>query len=944
MSDGRIIIDTQIDSSGAEKGVSELNKVASAGLKGVGVAIAGVATAVGGLSLTAIKVGSDFEKNMSKVQAISGATGKELEALTEKAKQMGAKTKFSAGESAQAFQYMAMAGWKTGDMLNGIEGIMNLAAASGEDLAMVSDIVTDALTAFGLQAKDSAHFADVLAKASSNSNTNVGLMGYTFQYVAPVAGALGYSIEDCAVAIGLMANAGIKGEKSGTALRTLFTNLISPTDTVAGAMKRLGIETVNTDGTMKPLNELLLEMRGSFAGLTDEQKASEAAALAGKEAMSGLLAIVNASDEDFNNLTAAIADSNGAAEEMATIMQDNLAGKLEQLGGGLETLGLTAYEKFQGPMKEAIDTAIEAVDSLVSSLNDGELGESVDRIAEGFGNLAESVAEGAEIWLPKILDCLVWIMDNGDNIVSVLAGIGAGLLAFNVVAIVSNLIGVLNGTATAIGVVAKAQKIWNAIMAMSTIGWIVTAIAAVVTALVVLWNTNEDFRNAVINCWNAIKDAGKAVWEWLVKFFTEDIPNAWQAMMDWFGSVGDWFVDLWENIKQRFTDGWNSIVAFFTESIPAWWEGVKQAFADGWNAIVAFFTETIPALIESIFIWFSELPEKIGYALGFALGTIIQWGIDTWNSFIETCTNIFNTVVEWFSQLPGKIAEFITTAYNNIVEWGTNTCNKFIETCTNIFNSVVEWFSKLPGKISEFITNAYNNIVNWGTNTYNSMVTAVSNSINAVINWFKELPGRVWEWLTNTISKLVTFKNEMKAKAREVGEQFLTTLVNKVKEIPGQIFECGKDIVRGLWNGITSMGSWIANKVSGFFSGIVNGAKKALGIHSPSRVFRDQVGKYMAQGVGVGFEDETENIKGDIQKNLSDLTAKMTATVNYETAKTSSAMTAGVTKSVSNNTVTNNNDNGVTLHIEKFENNTDDDVETLAEEIAFIIKNKGVWE
>lgn len=921
MSDGRIIIDTQIDSSGAEKGVSELKKIASAGLKGVGIAISGVATAVGGLSLAAIKVGSDFEKGMSKVQAISGATSKELEALTEKAKEMGAKTKFSAGESAQAFQYMAMAGWKTGDMLNGIEGIMNLAAASGEDLAMVSDIVTDALTAFGLQAKDSAHFADVLAKASSNSNTNVGLMGYTFQYVAPVAGALGYSIEDCAVAIGLMANAGIKGEKSGTALRTLFTNLISPTDTVAGAMKRLGIETVNTDGTMKPLNELLLEMRGSFAGLTDEQKASEAAALAGKEAMSGLLAIVNASDEDFNNLTAAIADSNGAAEEMATIMQDNLAGKLEQLGGGLETLGLTAYEKFQGPMKEAIDTAIEAVDSLVSSLNDGELGESVDRIAEGFGNLAESVAEGAEIWLPKILDCLVWIMDNGEQVSGLILAIGSAWASWKVLSSLAAILPVVIGFVSTLFLeLATAPTIMAGVSgAMEMLGGPVTVIIGLISALIAgivyLWNTNDGFRDAIINAWNAIKDAGKAVWEWLVKFFTEDIPNAWQAMMDWFGSVGDWFVELWENIKQRFTDGWNSIVAFFTESIPAWWESVKQSFVDGWQAITSFFTETIPALIESIFNWFNELPYKIGYALGFALGTIIQWGIDTWNSFIETCTNIFNTVVEWFSQLPGKIAEFITTAYNNIVEWGTNTWNKFIETCTNIFNSVVEWFSKLPGKISEFITNAYNNIVNWGTNTYNSMVTAVSNSINAVINWFKELPGRVWEWLTNTISKLVTFKNEMKAKAREAGEQFLTTLVNKVKEIPGQIFECGKDIVRGLWNGITSMGSWIANKVSGFFSGIVNGAKKALGIHSPSRVFRDQVGKYMAQGVGVGFEDETENIKGDIQKNLSDLTAKMTATVNYETAKTSSAMTAGVTKSVSNNTVTNHNDNGVTQNV-----------------------------
>lgn len=1005
MSDGRIIIDTEIDNSGLESGLKKttasaksqaaklaaeykkqgmsaseafkkawseierdsevqssktaknwenstgkINEIAKKGLKAVTGVITVAATTIGAMGTVAIKVGSDFEAGMSKVQAISGATGKELEALTEKAKEMGAKTKFSAGESAQAFQYMAMAGWKTGDMLNGIEGIMNLAAASGEDLAMVSDIVTDALTAFGLQAKDSAHFADVLAKASSNSNTNVGLMGYTFQYVAPVAGALGYSIEDCAVAIGLMANAGIKGEKSGTALRTLFTNLISPTDTVAGAMKRLGIETVNTDGTMKPLNELLLEMRGSFAGLTDEQKASEAAALAGKEAMSGLLAIVNASDEDFNNLTAAIADSNGAAEEMATIMQDNLAGKLEQLGGGLETLGLTAYEKFQGPMKEAIDTAIEAVDSLVSSLNDGELGESVDRIAEGFGNLAESVAEGAEIWLPKILDCLVWIMDNGEQVSGLILAIGSAWASWKVLSSLAAILPVVIGFVSTLFLeLATAPTIMAGVSgAMAMLGGLVTVIIGLISALIAgivyLWNTNDGFRDAIINAWNAIKDAGKAVWEWLVKFFTEDIPNAWQAMMDWFGSVGDWFVELWENIKQRFVDGWNSIVAFFTESIPAWWESVKQSFVDGWQAITNFFTETIPALIESIFNWFNELPYKIGYALGFALGTIIQWGIDTWNSFIETCTNIFNTVVEWFSQLPGKIAEFITTAYNNIVEWGTNTWNKFIETCTNIFNSVVEWFSKLPGKINEFITNAYNNIVNWGTNTYNSMVTAVSNSINAVIEWFSKLPGRIWEWLTNTISKLVTFKNEMKAKAREAGEQFLTTLVNKVKEIPGQIFECGKDIVRGLWNGITSMGSWIANKVSGFFSGIVNGAKKALGIHSPSRVFRDQVGKYMAQGVGVGFEDETENIKGDIQKNLSDLTAKMTATVNYETAKTSSAMTAGVTKSVSNNTVTNNNDNGVTLHIEKFENNTDDDVETLAEEIAFIIKNKGVWE
>lgn len=547
MADGQIIIDTKIDSSGAEKGVSQLNKIASAGLKGVGAVVAGVTTAVGGLSVAAIKVGSDFEEGMSKVQAISGATGKELEELTEKAKEMGAKTKFSAGESAQAFQYMAMAGWKTGDMINGIEGIMNLAAASGEDLAMVSDIVTDALTAFGLQAKDSAHFADVLAKASSNSNTNVGLMGYTFQYVAPVAGALGYSIEDCAVAIGLMANAGIKGEKSGTALRTLFTNLISPTDTVAGAMKRLGIEAVNADGTMKPLNQLLLEMRGSFAGLTDEEKASEAAALAGKEAMSGLLAIVNASDEDFNNLTAAIADSNGAAEEMATIMQDNLSGKLEQLGGGLETLGLTAYEKFKGPMKDAIDTAIEAVDSLVGSLNEGELGESVDRIAEGFGNLVESIAEGVGNWFPKILDCLVWIMDNGNTIATALISIGTAILTIKAGMAIMGLVNTIKNLGSVSSIISTAI---TALGGPITI--IIGLVAGLIAGIVYLWNTNEGFREAVINCWNTILDAGKAVWEWLVKFFTEDIPNAWQSVVDFFSGIPDWFADLWDKVTEKF--------------------------------------------------------------------------------------------------------------------------------------------------------------------------------------------------------------------------------------------------------------------------------------------------------------------------------------------------------------------------------------------------------
>ncbi len=299
MADGSIVIDTRIDSSGAEKGVSKLNSIAGKSVKVFTGAVAATGTVLSGLGAYALKVGSNFEEGMSKVSAISGATGEDLKKLTEKAKEMGAKTKFSATESAEAMQYMAMAGWKTGDMLNGIDGIMNLAAASGEDLALVSDIVTDALTAFGMSAKDSAQFADLLASAASNSNTNVSMLGESFKYVAPVAGALGHSAKDTAFALGLMANAGIKSSQSGTALRASLTNLAHPSKQMAEEMDRLGISLTDSNGKVKEGKALYDELRQKFSGLTDAQKTQSAATIFGKEAMSGMLAIINASDEDY---------------------------------------------------------------------------------------------------------------------------------------------------------------------------------------------------------------------------------------------------------------------------------------------------------------------------------------------------------------------------------------------------------------------------------------------------------------------------------------------------------------------------------------------------------------------------------------------------------------------------------------------------------------------
>lgn len=420
--DGSIIIDTKLDQTGLEKGLSAMKSTVAA-------ATAAIVGIIGTMSAAAIKVGADFEEGMSKVAAISGVTGEELEALTEKAKEMGAKTKFSATEASEAMQYMAMAGWKASDMVSGIDGIMNLAAASGEELASVSDIVTDALTAFGLQAKDSAHFADVLAKAASNSNTNVGMMGATFKYAAPLAGTLGYSVEDTAVAIGLMANAGIKGEQAGTALRGMLTRLIKPTDEVEGAMNALGISISNADGTIKPFNQLIKEMREAFAGLTDEEKAQRAASLAGQEAMSGFLAIVNASDADFLKLTDAINHADGASKQMAETMQDNLKGKLTILGSSLEGLGIQAYEKFEKPMKNAVAVAQKSVESLSREMAKGKLGKSIDKIADSLGDLISATAKLAAKALPPLINGFAFLIDHGKDLVMVLSAVGGGMAA-----------------------------------------------------------------------------------------------------------------------------------------------------------------------------------------------------------------------------------------------------------------------------------------------------------------------------------------------------------------------------------------------------------------------------------------------------------------------------------------------------------------------------------
>jgi TP901 family phage tail tape measure protein len=428
---------------GAKKSWEESNQSTVASTESATSKMAGLmkksAAVIGVASVAAAKktidVGKSFEAGMSEVQAISGASGKDLEKLSAKAKQMGATTKFSATESATALKYMAMAGWKTNQMVSGLSGVMNLAAASGEDLGTVSDIVTDSMTAFGLKAKDSGHFADVLAKASSSSNTNVAMMGETFKYVAPLAGSMKYSIEDTATAIGLMANAGIKGSQAGTSLRSIITRLVKPPKDAATALNALGISTTKADGSMKPLRETMAELREKFSGLTESQKASYASSIAGQEAMSGLLAIVNASDSDFNKLQKAIDNSSGAAKKQADVMNNNLQGALYDLGSVAESVGIGIYEDIKTPLTKAVGVGTAQLRVLSNKLKKGGIKEIVPKEAintvENLGKVAMVAGKGGV----KALATSTKLLGDNMGVVIPLAtsfmGAWAGVKVFN---------------------------------------------------------------------------------------------------------------------------------------------------------------------------------------------------------------------------------------------------------------------------------------------------------------------------------------------------------------------------------------------------------------------------------------------------------------------------------------------------------------------------------
>ncbi len=555
-----------VESSKILRDLGDDFKRAGETVSGFGQTLLPLTAGIAALGATAVKKAADFEQAMSEVKAISGATNRQVAALAEEAKRLGEKTKFSAREAAEGLKYMAMAGWDTEQMLDGLESIVKLAAAANEELGTVSDIVTDALTAFGLSAADSAHFADVLAQASSKSNTNVSMMGETFKYVAPVAGAMAYSVEDVAIAIGLLANAGVKGSQAGTNLRAILTRLVKPSEEGALALEELGVSVANTDGSIKPLKQTMEELRAAFQGLTDEEKAQMASSIAGQEAMSGLLNIVNASEADFNKLTTEIYNANGAVDKMSNTMQDNLNGRLTELGSAVEGVTINIgnmlipmVEKAVTWLKEWTDKFLElspeqqetalAIMGLVAVI--GPLLIVIGKLITAFGAIFTAMASiktafgiFGNVLLPKVIS----------SISTLTTAIGAKLVAaFTVL------------TQTVLPAVATAFSSVFAFIAANPIVLLIAAIAALVAAIAVygdqiqeiLQKVNDFLQSIFVRDWTEV--FGPVLGNILNGFFA-NIKNLWDGIMQ----ILNGFIDF---IRGVFTGDWQRA-----------WEGIVQIF------------------------------------------------------------------------------------------------------------------------------------------------------------------------------------------------------------------------------------------------------------------------------------------------------------------------------------------------------------------------------
>lgn len=872
--------------------IIKANLISSAIINGVKALANGLKT----LATAAVGVGSDFESGMSQVAATMGITTEEIangseefDKLNKAAKDAGATTQFSATQAAEALNYMALAGYDADKAIETLPTVLNLAAAGGMDLATASDMVTDSMSALGDSAGTTESFVDKMAKTSQKSNTSVQQLGEALLTVGGTAKTLAGGVTEANTVLGIFADNGVKGAEGGTALRNVILSLTAPTDTAKKKIEELGLKVFDAEGNMRPLNDTFNDLNGILGTMTQGEQTEVLNEIFNKVDLKSVNALLANSGERFDELSGYISDCDGAAEKMAATMNDNLQGKVTILKSGLEGLGIAAYEKFKTPLTNAVENITEVIGKLQNDLTDGSLSGALDKIATGFGNLVEKASEIVAAVLPALLKGLGWIADNGEAIVSILTGIGVGFAAFKVASLIQGVVTAFKAFKLANEGATVAQWAMNAAMNANPIVFVVTLVAGLVAAIVTFIATNENARAAFVNVWEGIKTAIGSVVEGIVTFFTETIPNA-------FNQVIDFVKGNWQGLLLLLVNPFAGAFKLLYDN------------CEGFREIINNLVEKIKMAFNGVVDFLKELPSKIWNAIISTVDAIRQWALDLKTAAVEGITQLVTNVVTFFSELPNKIAYVIGFCLGHILKFGIDLYTWATTKIPEFVNSVITFMQQLPGKIWNAIVNAISQVATWGEQMRSKAVAAATSLLNQVFSTLSQMPGKVWNAIVNAISQVATWGSNLIAKGREAASGLASAVVNGVSSLPGKMAEIGSNIVSGIWNGISSGWDWLKDKVSSVAGSLLQGAKDALGIKSPSRLFRDLVGKMIPQGIGVGITAEMPTLQKDLTNELQGMTTKVSAEVNPVAAVKKTAKTTAINGEVNTKKVTKDKD------------------------------------
>lgn len=836
-----------MESSGT-KAFQKLGSVGVKVLKGIGTAVLAASSAIAGLVGAAIKVGMSFEQQMSRVQAISGATAEEFAALEKQAIDLGASTAFSATEAAEGMENLASAGFSVEEIMAAMPGMLDLAASSGSDLATASDIAASTLRGFGLEASDAAHVADVLAKTAADTNAAVEDTGEAMKYVAPVAHAFGISMEETAAAIGIMSDAGIKGSQAGTTLRGALSRLAKPTDAMTGVMEELGLSFFDAEGKMVSLGEMTAMLQEKTAGLTDEQRNAALVTLFGQESLSGMLALMEAGPEKVDALTTSLENCDGAAAEMAETMTDNLAGAVEEFSGAAETLGILVYQSIEEPLKEAVQTATGYIGQLKSAFEEGglqgavsELGTILSDVVTQIADVAPDLATAAT----ELIGSLVQGLSNAaPDIATSATEIATSLLngLFEIIPQLPELAGSLV-TNLATSLAASAPELVPAAVEciMQFAQGLIDQLPDLLTAALELV---KGLAVGIIEAIPVLIEYLPDLIQGIVDFLIEGIPDLIEAVI----FIVDALVQELPTIIQALIDALPDIISALIEGLV----GCIGQLVEGAIQLVVMLVTHIPEIIMALI---EAIPQIVT--------AIIDGFMNSLSSFKEAGEGIMDAMKQGIEDIWEKIKEF------------------FSEDIPHLIDSIGEWFSELPDRVKEWLDKTLQFVQDWASSMWNKASQAGQDFIDEVSRFIRELPGDVWNWLQDTLSKVGEFASDFAQKAADAGQEFFNNITETLWELPGEMWDIGADIVSGIWSGITSLSDWLWGKVESFARSILNGVKNALGIRSPSKRMRDEVGKQIPPGIALGVQDSEQEVLDEIDDLSGSIAREFALDVNY---------------------------------------------------------------